>query len=192
MKLRPAMCVVLRRFAPPAALLLALSPARAQDFQPTPPISSELPTRVEEKEAHEEVREAKPLIVEELERAPLEAGLKSVQGRVAGVDARRGELRIRDEAGMHVLRTDAGTVFELDGRPSAGLFGVVPGADVRASYGPDGVARQVEVRPPPEPRDEAEVPLRRLPKTNATAPNPSAPEPTSDPAPGNQPGGLPP
>jgi hypothetical protein len=179
----------------PAPPLVA--PARAQDLQPTPPVSSELPTRLEEEHARDQQREPLPLAVEEQVVRPSFPGeshnIAVVQGRIAGVDAKSGELRVHDESGVKTLRQDAHTIIELDGRPTSGLVGLVPGQDVRASYTPDGVLREVQVQGEQgAPQSEGgKVRLDEMPHTNANAPNPSAPEPTTDPPPGGPPGGLP-
>jgi hypothetical protein len=63
---------------------------------------------------------------------------------------------------------------------------LVPGDEVRLSEDERGTWR-ISTRLP-APRREAVRPVERLPRTNATAPNPSAPEPQNDRAPGDGPG----
>ena len=94
-------------------------------------------------------------------------------GRVVAVEPSSGRVVVESNGGRQSLTSPLAR--EL-----------APGDEVRLSADESG-RWHVESRLP-EPRREATRPIERLPRTNATAPNPSAPEPLNDRAPGDGPG----
>ena len=174
-----------------AIVLAALSGvALAQTIPGAPPVSPELPGRVAAEESVERVRPARPELTRELERtAPHQL---TSEARVVAVDARRGTVSLHDEAGLHQLHVTEGTRVVERGRSTPGLTALVPGDEVRATWRPDGSVSEIVVRGRPRPEAPA-VPSTpgatpQVPRTNATAPNPSAPEPGQDRPPGSVPG----
>lgn len=160
--------------------------AHAQVLQPTPPLDPELATRAELLRSQHLVEPPRSQLETELSRPGVHAGLRVAEGTVVGVDPATGAVKVRGPAGVHALQVTPRTRFVSPRPGPMGVENLSPGQEVRATYTPEGEAREVQVAQPP--RVEAPGVPRKLPRTNPTAPNPSAPEPRNDRAPGDTPG----
>jgi len=108
-----------------------------------------------------------------------------IRGEVASYDRFRGHLYVDDALGGRLLEVDRDTVVLTPGGESS-LDALPEGADVRATFDPEGRAEVIQVLPPP--RVESPGRPTSLPRINPGAPNPSAPDPRQDRAPGDVPG----
>jgi hypothetical protein len=148
-------------------------------LSPAPPVDGTLPSR----EALEEARETGEPPAEA--SASEAQGLRVMRGRVESVDPENGRVRVGDTLGARSLVVGSGTLV-VTPRGEEGMESVTPGDEVRATFDAQGRLDVLEVLPAP--REEAPGRSSKLPRITPGAPNPSAPDPHGDRAPGDVPG----